>query len=246
MHLYASYVCCRRTHSIEHIAASGEDYLSLAAVYITGAEEARAEAAELSANCSANYSVVPTVSSDSPPNGASLQSTAVPASAAAAAAAVAADTAAAAALDAAEAAEHARQCTALQPRPARARTLYARRVLQRAVAPLALVSPEERAFAIELPHASLGDLYCDLLAEVINALTAVTAVDLRDNRRVTSLASHFQTGFSTYLFEMCDELYRVTVDYCGVAGEVKLTCAAYRKLNCSVCITEFYEHIHCR
>jgi hypothetical protein len=187
------YVCCRRTHSIEHIAASGDDYLSLAAAYIAGAEEARAEAAELSANCS-----LPTVSSDSPLIGASqtnAAAAAIPASAAAAAAAVAAETAAAAALDAAEAAEHARQCTALQPRPQRARTLYARRVLQRAVAPLALVSPEERAFAIELPHASLGDLYCDLLAEVINALTAVTAVDLSDNRRVTSLASHVQTGF---------------------------------------------------
>jgi hypothetical protein len=183
-------VCCRRTHSIEHIAASGEDYLSLAAAYATGAEEARAEAAELSANCSH-----PTVSSDSPLSTVAPTTT----SAAAAAAAVAAETAAAAALDAAEAAEHARQCTALQPRPARARTLYARRVLQRAVAPLALVSPEERAFAIELPHASLGDLYCDLLADVINALTAVTAVDLRDNRRVTCLASHMQYSNLNFL-----------------------------------------------
>jgi hypothetical protein len=180
-------IYCRRTHSIEHIAASGDDYLRLAAAYAAGAEEARAEAAELALN-----SPLPTLTtSDSPLNGASLQNattaTAPSTAAQTAAAAPAAVAAAAAAQDVAEAAEHALQCTALQPRPARARTLYARRVLQRAVAPLALVCAEECAFAIELPHASLGDLYCDLLAEVINALTAVTAVDLRDNRRVRHL-----------------------------------------------------------
>ncbi|CAN0423668.1 unnamed protein product, partial [Phaeothamnion confervicola] len=65
-----------------------------------------------------------------------------------------------------------------------ARGVYARRLLQHALPPMALVQPETEiaARSIELPHKSLGDGYIGVLSEVLSSLPQVDAVVLRDNR----------------------------------------------------------------